>query len=128
MACYRPYASTDVSGMVMDCQAYLAQSTLLRLARRKTKRKTGDEETMLVVWCEPASTMVTLEDIAAELERIWLNDLRFTEEAHAIIRSDEDVVLAFVTWWPETTGSYVTGQIVVNNQLLTAASHNVASE
>jgi len=128
MARYRPYASTDVSGMVMDCQASLAQSALLRLARRKAKKKTGDEETMLVVWCEPASAMVTIEDIAAELERIWLNDLRFTEEAHTISRSDEGVVLAFVTWWPETTGSYVTGQIVVNIHLLTAAPHSVASE
>lgn len=112
----------------MDCQAYLEQSTLLRLARRKTKRKTGDEETMLVVRCEPASVTVTIQNIVTELERIWLNDLRFTAEAHAISRSGEGVVLAFVTWWPKTMGSYVTGQIVVDIQLLTATSHSVVSE
>jgi len=123
---YRPYASADLSGMAMDCQAHLEQSALLRLARRKMK-KTGDEDAMLVVRCEPASATVTIQDIVAELDRIWLDDLRFTEEAHTVVRSREDIVLAFVTWWPESTGSYVTGQIVVDIRPRAATPHGATA-
>lgn len=109
MARYERYSNMDLAGMIADCHAYLDQSKIIRLARHKTK-KTGDEQVRFVVHCEPRSSTITVPDIVSDLERIWLNDLCLTEEAHVIIRTDENVILDFVTWSPKPT-AYVTGQI-----------------
>jgi len=87
---------------------------LLRLARSRRKgKKTGDVMVLFVLHCEPISATTSAEDLSAELERIWLHDLRFTEEAHTIERRDENLILDFITWWPTSDGTFVTGNIVL---------------
>lgn len=93
MAHYERYSNTNLSGMIIDCQVYLDQLRIIRLARRKTK-KTGDEQCRFIVYCEPISSTATREDVTADLERIWLSDLRLTEEAHTITQANEEVCLA----------------------------------
>jgi len=111
---YHRYSSENVRCMIMDCQAYLAQSALLRLARGKRKgKKTGDAMALFVLHCEPRAATTSAEDLSAELERIWLHDLRFTEEAHTLERRDASLILDFITWWPKSDGSFVTGNIVL---------------
>lgn len=41
---------------------------------------------------------------AAELERIWLSDLRLTEEAHTVTRTNEEVAFDFIMWWLSQRG------------------------
>lgn len=124
MADYERYSSTDLAGMITDCQVYLDQSSIIRLAHHEIGR-TGDEQVRFITHCEPASLAVNIKEIAAELERIWLNDLRFTEEAHTVSRTNEEVVLDFVTWWTEPTGTYVTGRFVVDVSTLVSLPQDI---
>jgi len=68
---------------------------------------------LFVLHCEPRAATTSAEDLSAELERIWLHDLRFTEEAHTLERRDASLILDFITWWPKSDGSFVTGNIVL---------------
>jgi hypothetical protein len=95
----------------MDCQAYLDQSPLLRVATSKGA-KTGDTAAMLLVRCVPRHAGTAESDIVAEVERIWMRDLRLTEEAHTIERREDGIALDFVTWSP-ASGSFATGMIVI---------------
>lgn len=112
MQAYAPYSSENLGAMIADCRTYVNQSLLLRAARRKIK-KTGDRAAMFVLWCERTADGVPPASIAAELERVWLSDLRFDGEAHLVEQRAEGICLDFVTWWEGPDGSYVTGTFVV---------------
>lgn len=120
---YRPYSGDDLVGMVMDCQACVDQSRTLRFARHRTRKASHQESGTIVVRCEPALDSLTIEEIAAELERMWCDDLRFSGEAHAISLVDGEVVLTFVTWWTGA-GAFVTGSIVVEVGGFESATNN----
>jgi hypothetical protein len=108
-----PSSGLDLRGMLEDFHHALDQSEILALLWVK---KTGQPEQMIDARCEPAVDTVTIDVVAAEIERIWREDLRYSSfEAHALFRHDYDVSLDFVT--SSGPGSfYVTGRIAVDTR------------
>jgi hypothetical protein len=110
MASGRPYHSADLDGMTADIQYHLGNAALFDRIRVD---KTGDRHRLLVVRCRPASPGISLQQVAAELERIWTQDLRFEHQAaHDLQVNDDTVTLRFVTQWAPG-GPYVTGSVIV---------------
>src|SRR5438128_2208494 len=84
-----PSTGGDVAGMIIDFHEALEQSRALKLRHVK---KTGEPDCMIEAHCEPASVALTIPDVVAEVERLWMNDLRYShQEAHALKRHDFEV-------------------------------------
>ncbi|GAB3884491.1 MULTISPECIES: hypothetical protein [Microbispora] len=89
-----PSSGADLDGMAMDFDAYLWHSPLIR---EVSVRRTGDTNNLIAAtcWTVPGSSTV---EIAAELERIWLQDLSYRHfEAHMITADERAVRLDAVT-------------------------------
>jgi hypothetical protein len=108
----KPYSSNDLGSMITDCIAYLNQSPMLHVCQGKAKR-TGDRASMFVVECQATIDDSSVAGIIAELERIWMKDLRFDGESPRAEYHDQVVRFDFITWWESPEGAYVTGSFVV---------------
>jgi hypothetical protein len=110
MANGQPYNSADLDGMTADIHYYLGTAGLFD---RIGVKKTGDRRDLLVIRCRPASPGISPQQVAAQLERIWTQDLRFEHQAaHDLQVNDDTVTLRFVTQWAPG-GLYVTGSVIV---------------
>ena len=100
----------DLHGLSIDCGYLIEQSPLIAFVRVK---KPGEGEHMLVAQCRRKLPMATPEQVASELERIWMTELRslFGEEAHMLVCVPEEVSLEFIAL---TGGRYVNGLLVVD--------------
>src|SRR5437867_6564621 len=106
-----PSSGHNLEGMMIDFQHSLEQSRLLTRVRVK---KTGDPGCMIEATCQPAANTLTIPEIIAEVERLWMEELRYQEfEAHALVRADYHESLEFVTE-SGPGGFYVTGRIAVD--------------
>jgi hypothetical protein len=106
-----PSSGDDLEGMVIDFQHSLEQS---RLLTQMCVKKTGDPGCMIEATCQPAANTLTIPEIIAEIERLWMEELRYQHfEAHAVGRADYDVTLDFITLC-EHGSFYVTGSIAVD--------------
>jgi hypothetical protein len=108
-----PSAGIDLRGMLEDFHHALDQSEILK---RLWVKKTGQPAQMIDARCEPAEQTVTIDEAAVEIERVWMEDLRYSHfEAHALFQDDYDLSLDFVTL--SAPGSfYVTGRIAVDTR------------
>ena len=107
---YRPSSRGNLVGKLADFSHYLEQSRVIIPTR---VRKTADIGCRLEATCRPRSPSAAAAEIAAELERIWLEDLRYEDfGVHTMSRSDQEVCLDFITLM-EDAGLYVAGCIVV---------------
>ncbi|MEU4572178.1 hypothetical protein [Nonomuraea sp. NPDC023979] len=103
-----PSAGDDLGGMVMDFDAYLWQSPLIN---EVSVRRTGDRSSLIAATCQAVPGCSTAE-LAAELERVWLGDLRYSHfEAHVITADERKVRLDGVTQIAPD-GFYVTASII----------------
>src|SRR5229473_1898997 len=103
-----PSSGDNLEGMMVDFQHSLEQSRLLTRVRVK---KTGDPGCMIEATCQPAANTLTIPEIIAEVERLWMEELRYQPfEAHALVRADYKEALEFIT----VSGFYVTGRIAVD--------------
>jgi hypothetical protein len=110
-------------GMLADFHHSVEQSPLLTRAR---VRKTGDPPCMIKATAQPASPTLSPPEIGVEVERIWMEELRYRHfEAHALVSSDEEVALEFVTVM-EPGGPHVTGRISVDIRKLDLPLKSVA--
>src|SRR5262245_17882327 len=90
-----PSSGVDLQGMIEDFHHTLDQSRLLTL---RSVKKTGNPERMIEARCEPAADSLTIPEVIAEVERVWMAELRYSHyEAHAVIHHDYEVSLDFVT-------------------------------
>jgi hypothetical protein len=106
-----PSSGDDLKGMIEDFNHALDQSPILTLRRVK---KTGAPDRMIEALCEPATDALTIPEIVAEVERIWMDELRYRHhEAHALSQRDYEVWLDFVTL-SDPGSFYVTGRIAVD--------------
>ncbi|MFI7534216.1 hypothetical protein [Streptosporangium sp. NPDC049376] len=104
-----PSAGHDLDGMMVDFDIYLRQSPLMKKVR---VRGTDDPGGLVVATCRSASGR-SAEEIAAELERIWHEDLKYCHfDAHTLTLGDGEVRLNGVTQI-SPDGFYVTAAIVV---------------
>ncbi|MEU7452275.1 hypothetical protein [Streptosporangium roseum] len=104
-----PSDGHDLDGMSMDFDGYLWHS---RLITEVAVRLTGDTDNLIMATCWIAPGCSTVE-IAAELERIWLQDLRYQYfEAHMITSGERGVRLDVVTQIAPDD-FYVTAAVVV---------------
>jgi hypothetical protein len=111
MAQGTPGSRDDLEGMMIDFQHSLDQS---RLLTRVHLKKTGDPDCMIETTCQPAAETLAISEVVAEIERLWMEELRYHQfEAHAIHRADYQEALDFITVG-EHGGSYVTGRIAVD--------------
>lgn len=103
-----PSAGDDLDGMAIDFDAYLWHSPLIK---EVSVRRTGDTNNLITATCQavPGCSMV---ELAAELERVWLRDLRYSSfEAHVIAAGERGVHLDAVTQIAPG-GFYVTASIL----------------
>ena len=101
-------AGDDLHGMAIDFDACLWHSPLIK---EVSVRRTGDTNNLINATCQamPGCSMV---ELAAELERVWLRDLRYSSfEAHVITAGERGVHLDAVTQI-DPDGFYVTASIV----------------
>jgi hypothetical protein len=104
-----PSRGDDLAGMYHDIEAYLSGSALLGGVE---VRETGEAGNMLVGTCRAAVAAVAPEQVAAELERIWLERLRYGyREAHELTIEPRAVTLRFITQI-DPGAFYVTGSLV----------------
>jgi hypothetical protein len=107
----RPYSGANLDGMAADIVYHLGNAAVFDRIRVK---KTGDRRRLLVVRCRPAGRDISTQQVAAELERIWTEDLRLEHQAaHVLQVKDETVTLRFVTH-EHPGGLYVTGSVIVS--------------
>ncbi|MEV4802969.1 hypothetical protein AB0K18_23420 [Nonomuraea sp. NPDC049421] len=103
-----PSAGDDLDGMAIDFDAHLWRSPLIK---EVSVRRTGDTNNLITATCQtvPGCSMA---ELAAELERVWLRDLRYSYfEAHVITAGEQGVHLDAVTQIAPD-GFYVTASIV----------------
>jgi hypothetical protein len=106
-----PLAGADLHGMIADFHHALEASPLLSKVK---VRKTGEPARMIAAFCEPASLASSPSELVAEVERIWMEELRYNVfEAHTLVPSEEEVILDCLTM-TEPQGPYVTARIVVD--------------
>lgn len=118
-----PLAGVDLKGMIADFHHALEASLLLSAIK---VRKTGEPTHMIAAFCEPASAASSPTEIAGEVERLWTEELRYSAfEAHALVPSDEEVVLDCLTMLGPQ-GPYVTARIVVDLRKLNTAVRPVS--
>lgn len=107
----RRYTGGSVAGLAIDCHFLIDQSSLIEPVDVK---KPGDPLLMLDVTCRPRHPGTAPADLAAELERVWLDDLCLaSSEEHAITVSEEDITLDFVTLAGDN-GPYATDRITID--------------
>jgi hypothetical protein len=83
---------------------------------------------MIEARCEPASSTLTIPEVIAEIERVWMEDLRYLHyEAHVVTHRGYAAALEFVTL-PAAGGYYVTGRIVVDISQIQGPTRWVALE
>ncbi|WP_344318356.1 hypothetical protein [Acrocarpospora pleiomorpha] len=89
-----PSDGHDLDGMAIDFDVYLWHSPMIT---EVAVHLTGDTDSLIMTTCRTAPGYPTLE-IAAELERIWLRDLRYRHlEVHMITANRRAVRLDAVT-------------------------------
>jgi hypothetical protein len=111
MANGQPSSGANLDGMAADILYHLGNAAVLDRIRVK---KTGDRRGLLVVRCRPVDRDISTQQVAAELERIWTEDLRLKHRAaHVLQVKDETVTLRFVTQG-HPGGLYVTGSVIVS--------------
>jgi hypothetical protein len=103
-------SSRNVEGLITDCLHLLEQSGVLQAIEAK---KTGEAQCLIEIRCKPASAASTLPELAAEIERVWLEDLAYPDiEAHTLSTTSDEAIIDFVTA-SQHGNYYVTGKIVV---------------
>lgn len=105
-----PYSSSGLDGALADISLLVNEDVL----RYKGATKTGDEHCLLEVRFRPASREVDAQTIAEELERAFVQDIKFGSEAHLISRQGNLVLLDFVYGSTARGSSFVTGRITVD--------------
>jgi Phospholipase_D-nuclease N-terminal len=105
-----PSGGDDLLGIELDTDARLAGSDLLDADSVEVERHAGNPEELIVARCTPAED-VNFEQAAAEIERIWVDLLRYRFfESHEFTTKEDRSVFQFVTQI-ERGGMYVTGTI-----------------
>ena len=90
-----PSSGVDLQGMIEDFHHSLDQSSFLTL---RSVKKTGEPERMIEARCEPASDTLTIPEVIAEIERAWMEELRYSHyEAHVVTHLGYEAALEFVT-------------------------------
>ena len=101
----------DLDGMLADMRSSLANSGFFSEPRL---RKTGNRLHLVEAHCKVSSPNITPIMVRSELERMWLEELRYDDfEAHALGRTPTSVVLDFLTV-ARSARLYVTGLIIVD--------------
>src|SRR4051794_19676527 len=101
----------DLYGLSVDCGFLLDQSPLIEFVRVK---KSGEGDHMLVATCRRKLSTATPEQVASELERVWMTELWYPDfgaEAHTLSYLPEEVSLEFVAMRGDR---YITGLLVVD--------------
>lgn len=107
---YRECTIGDLEAMIADCLRAVAASPLFASV---AIRKTGTPVHQIEVECQPNDPMTPSETIANEIATIWLEQLCYDDfEAHAIITTNQTVVLDFLTV-ARGPRLFATGMIVV---------------
>jgi len=108
---FRASPGSDLAAMMAEMIASLERSPLLRAA---TARKTGGRAHLIEVQCHRATPDLAPDTIMAEIERLWLEELRYDDfEAHTIELTDEHGILDFVTVTRDQR-LYLSGMIVAH--------------
>ena len=101
----------DLYGLRVDCSFLLDQSPLIEFVRVK---QPGEGEHMLVAMCRRKLPTATPEQVAGELERVWMTELWYPDfgaEAHILSYLPEEVSLEFIAMKGDR---YITGLLVVD--------------
>ena len=107
---YRETSIGDLEAMIADSRRAIEASPILAFGGI---RKTGTPVHQIEVECKPRDPATPPETVAAEITRIWLEQLCYDDfEAHAIDTTDNAVVLDFLTVAREPR-LFATGMIVV---------------
>jgi hypothetical protein len=108
---YHSLPAQELTEFLADLQRSLQNSPKLALL---FARQTDEPERLIDLLCEPASDTLTIAEVSAELERLWLEELRYPHfEAHAVSQEGFDLTLEFVTV-TGPGGFAVTGAITVD--------------
>ena len=112
MARIRRGGGLHLTGMEHEVYIGIAFSDQLSLIDLK---RTGEADQMISARCRPTSIDVTGEALAADLERVWMEVLRYREgfEAHRLTASKERIMLDGITGPAEST-FYITVRIEVD--------------
>ena len=112
MALFRRGGGLHLTGMEHDVYVGVEFSDRLSLIDLKM---TGEADQMISARCRPTSIDVTGEALAAELERVWMEVLRYREgfEAHRLTASQERIMLDGITG-PAEGNFYLTVRIEVD--------------
>jgi hypothetical protein len=101
---------SDLEAMMRAMTLSLEQSPMLR---NVVARKTGGHAHLIEVECQLATSALALDAALAEIERIWLEELRYDDfAAHAIEQTDEHAIFDFLTAARDQR-LYLSGMIVV---------------
>ena len=102
----------DLEGLIADCRAIEASPCFDAVAIRKT----GTPVHQIEVECQPANSAILPGTLTEEITRIWLEQLRYDDfEAHAIVMTDDAIVLDFLTV-ARGPRIFATGMIVVTRR------------
>lgn len=107
---YHQSPGGDLDGMIVDIRTALDKSGLLTTHR---VRKTGSIHHLVEAHCRRVSPDITVQQLQAELERVWEEELRYDDfAAHAFDTTPAALVLDFLTV-ARSARLYVTGMIIV---------------
>jgi hypothetical protein len=99
----------DLDGMLTDLEEFIGRSGLFL---PPAVRKTGSREHQIEARCSPVSSHTPVVRLADEMERVWMDDLRYDDfEAHALLITDTAIILDFLTV-ARSARLYVTGMII----------------
>jgi hypothetical protein len=102
---------SDLELMMTEATASLGRSALLR---DTSARKTGGSTHLIEVRCYPAAPSLTREAIMAEIEQLWLDELRYDDfAAHTIELTSQHGILDFLTV-ARAQRLYLSGMIVAH--------------
>ena len=102
----------DLEAMIADCLRAVEGSPLFTSV---AIRKTGSPVHQIEVECRPQNPTTPPDVISAELTNIWLTQLCYDDfEAHAILTTDQSIVLDFLTV-ARGPRLFATGMIVVRD-------------
>jgi hypothetical protein len=108
---YRETTIGDLETMIVESRRAVEASPLFASA---VVRKTGTRYRQIEVECRLANRLTPHRRIAAEITRIWLEELRFDDfEAHAVAATDTAIMLDYLTV-ARAPRLYATGMIVVS--------------
>lgn len=107
---YQECTIGDLEALIADCLRAVKASPLFTSV---AIRKTGTPVHQIEVECQPRDPSTLPDAIANEITRIWLEQLCYDDfEAHAIITTDQAIVLDFLTV-ARAPRIFATGMIVV---------------